>query len=91
MREGYDRSVQILYSSIGEAVAMIDALGYTDDEGRAACVAHVAELDDATTWGVFSRAEYRRAGDHRGGCGLSCDTCGAVIVSACATCTAGIV
>jgi hypothetical protein len=83
--------MRIIRNGYGEGVAAMAALGYTDDEGRAACVAHVAELDEDTAEGVFSRAEYRRAGDHRGGCGLSCDTCGAVIVSACSTCTAGIV
>jgi hypothetical protein len=35
-------------------------------------------------------ATYREGGDHRGGCGLSCDTCGGVIVAACDPCRASI-
>jgi len=35
-------------------------------------------------------ADYREGGDHRGGCGLSCDTCGGVIVAACDPCRASI-
>jgi hypothetical protein len=37
---------------------------------------------------IFSSdsVEYREGGDHRGGCGLSCDPCGAVIVAACDPC-----
>lgn len=35
-------------------------------------------------------ASYREGGDHRGGCGLSCDPCGAIIVAACDPCREGI-
>jgi hypothetical protein len=41
---------------------------------------------------IFSTdaAGYREGGDHRGGCGLSCDTCGGIIVAACDPCRASI-
>lgn len=37
---------------------------------------------DASTW--------RDGGDHGGGCGLSCDPCGAIVIEACAACVSGI-
>ena len=82
--------LRILRDSAGGGVLAVAPLGDVDDEGRAACVACTAivELDDPE--GVYNPREYRRAGDHRGGCGLSCDTCGDIIVAACDPCRASI-
>jgi hypothetical protein len=79
----------IVRDAYGEGVAAIAALGYTDDEGRAACGDHRDELDAATIEGVFYPAEYLTAGRHQTRCGLLCDTCGAAIVAPCDTCRAG--
>jgi len=54
--------------------------GATDNNGGAACVSCAPRVE------LIDPAAYREGGDHRGGCGLSCDTCGGVIVAACDPC-----
>ena len=82
--------MRILRDSAGGGVLAVAPLGYVDEEARVACVACAATVELYEPEGVYNPAEYRRAGDHRSGCGLSCDTCGAVIVAACDTCRASI-
>lgn len=79
-----------------------EIIGYTGD-GVARCIPcaeakyHAAELSgdvvlDDSPAPIFSveASSWRDGGDHRSGCGLACDPCGAVVVEACAGCVATI-
>lgn len=79
-----------------------EILGYLHD-GAAHCVpcAELVWIDEALAGSerivdgpapLFSvdASAWRDSGDHRGGCGLACDTCGAVVIEACAECVATI-
>ena len=79
-----------------------EIIGYLHD-GVAHCVpcAELVWIDEALCGAdhiddapapLFSvdASAWRDGGDHRGGCGLACDTCGAVVVEACAGCVATI-
>lgn len=83
----------------GKAWAIV---GYTLDGGGLCTACADSRYDAATLSGeaggdnspvpLFAGddATYREGGDDRGGCGLSCDTCGGIIVAACDSCRASI-
>jgi hypothetical protein len=97
MSAGYTATYNRAHTGKAWAIA-----GYTLDGGGLCTACADSRYDAETLSGetsgdntprpifVDEAQEYREGGDHRGGCGLSCDTCGGIIVAACDPCRASI-
>jgi hypothetical protein len=93
MSAGYTATYNRAHTGKAWAIA-----GYTLDGGGLCTACADSRYDAATLSGeaggdnspapIFDgeASDYRDNSDHRGGCGLSCDTCGGIIVAACDPC-----